>query len=229
MKKGWILITALAVLAILGLSPQDAHAQASIIGQVVDTDDNPVGGAQVMLHQVVERGNRPYRAEAETNERGVFEFNRIPAGNYVVSARARGLGGVRAEVGVRDQQQARVRLQLEGRQGGGEREVANVNGIVVTPNGDPVAGAVVTLQPMERQRERQRMLRTRTGRDGRFTFENIPEGRYVVTAMVRGGGARERIEVAADRRNIVRLVLHRMERGGENERRDRGPRHERFF
>ena len=211
MREKTILLTILVTFIALGFSGQDAYAQGQIIGQVIDARGNPVGGVNVAIQQMV-RGDRPYTAQAETDRGGLFEFNRVPAGNYNVMARC-DAGCARAEVEVQDRQVVRIRLQLEVR-GGDERAVGAVVGIVQTPNGDPFGGAVVTLQPLNRERGRHgRMLRTESDRRGMFNFVDIPEGYYLVTALVRGGIAQARLEVVADQRNRVRLVLQRVERG----------------
>ncbi len=213
MKKSWTLLVVFTAMLAFGFTAQNAAAVGSVVGQVVDADNNPVEDAQVMIQQLV-RGERRFSTRTETNGRGVFEFPRVPAGNYMVAAGAEDLGRARERIEVVDDEVTRLRLQLEGRRGGGdEREVGAIVGIVQTPNGDPVAGAVVTLWPAERRRgHQQRGLRIRSDREGRFVMLNIPAGRYVISAMIRGGVARERIEVVANQRNRVRLVLQRPER-----------------
>ncbi|NQT34775.1 carboxypeptidase regulatory-like domain-containing protein [bacterium] len=211
MREKTILLTILVAFIALGFSGQDVYAQGQIIGQVIDARGNPVGGVDVAIQQIV-RGDRPYTAQTETDRGGLFEFNRVPAGNYVIMARS-DAGCARAEIEVQDREVTRIRLQLEGR-GGDDRAVGAVVGIVQAPNGDPFGGAVVTLQHLDRNRGRHgRMLRTESDRRGMFYFVDIPVGNYIVTATVRGGIARARLEVIADQRNRVRLVLQRIERG----------------
>lgn len=216
MREKTILLTILVAFIALGFSVQDVYAQGQIVGQVIDARGNPVGGVNVAIQQIV-RGDRPYTARAETDRGGLFEFNRVPAGNYVIMARC-DAGCARAEVEVQNDQVVRIRLQLEGR-GDDDRAVGAVVGIVETPNGDPYAGAIVTLQPLNRERGRRgRMLRTESDRRGMFNFVDIPEGYYLVTALVRGGIAHARLEVVADQRNRVRLVLRRVVRGDRDGR-----------
>ena len=221
MKKNLMIFVAVAALVALGFVGNDAIAQGGVQGGVIDAEGNAVPGATVVLHQIGrERGQRPYRAQVETDRAGRFNFGRVPVGNYNIMAGAEDLGRARDEIVVRQGQITRVRLQLQGRRGGDEeRGVGAIVGIVQTPNGDPYAGAFITLQPMQRQRgERHRQLTTRSDREGRFYFVNIPEGRYIIQALVRGGMAVARIEVIADQRNRVRLVLRRVERGDQGGR-----------
>ncbi|MDP8239312.1 MAG: carboxypeptidase-like regulatory domain-containing protein [Candidatus Hatepunaea meridiana] len=226
MKKGWILIAVFAALLALGFNTQQALAQGSVIGQVIDADEDPVAGAIVTIGGQGGRGERPFRATTETNERGVFEFERIPAGDYHISAMARGIGGARAEIEVIDREVTRVRLQIEGRNDDDddEREVGAIVGNVRTADGDPAAGAYVTVFSMQRERgQRHRHLSTRTDREGNFNFVNVPEGNYIIHVALRGEGmARARLEVVADQRNGIRLVLNEFNHNDEDDDNDRG-------
>ena len=215
MKQRTILLTILVAFIALGFSVQDGNAQGQVIGQVIDARGNPIGGVNVAIQQMMGHGDRGYSAQTETNRDGEFEFNRVPAGNYAVMARC-DAGMARAEVEVHNDQIVEVILQLEGdgRGGDDERGVGAVVGIVQTPDGDPVGGAAITLQPMNcRNDRRERILRTESDRRGMFYFVDVPVGNYIVTATVRGGIAHARLEVVADQRNRVRLVLQRIERG----------------
>ena len=221
MKKNFLIIAVFAALMALGFNAPTAFAQGSVIGQVIDADNNPVEGAHVELQQIIhERGQRPFRAQAQTNERGIFEFPRVLAGDYVIHAGTRELGMAREEIEVVDDEVTRIRLQLEGRRGGDddeERGVGAVIGIVLTPDGDPFEGAAITMTPMQRQRgERVRPYRARSDENGQFVFLEVPEGMYIVQASVRGAGARARLEVVADQRNRVELVLQRIGRRGDD-------------
>ncbi len=219
MKKGWILLTAMAAFIALGFVPAKVHAQGSVAGVVVDADGEAVEGAVVVIHSM-ERGrwHRPFHARAETNEEGVFGFRQVPQGRYMIRAMARELGMAREMIGVRDGQVTRVRLELQGRHGGGgeqpDRETGSVVGQVINADGDAVANAVVVLIPQMRHRHgrghhRPRGIRTRTNEEGIFEFEEVPVGNYIIGAWARGEGrARDRIEVLADQVTRIRLELH---------------------
>ncbi len=222
MRKGWMLMAVFAAVIAIGFSAQSALAQGSVVGQVIDADDNPVEGAHVMIHQMGRggHGNRGFSARTETNQRGVFEFPRVPEGNYMIAAGAEDLGRAHEEIEVVDDEATRVRLQLQegrgGGRGGDDREVGVIVGHVQTPGGDPVAGAMIMLHPLNHQRGRHHGgMRTRSDREGNFVMMDIPAGEYIIMARVRGGAARARIEVIADQRNRVRLVLHRVGRGDD--------------
>ncbi|NQU06175.1 MAG: carboxypeptidase regulatory-like domain-containing protein [Calditrichaeota bacterium] len=222
MKKGILVLIAITAILALGFTAQDAMAVGSVEGAVFDSNREVVEGAPVMLMQTdAGRGERPYRAETETDERGTFGFDEVPAGAYVVTAMTRELGGVRAELRVVDDEVTQVRLVLEGRQQEEDPEVGVVVGIVETPDGDGVAGARIILTPMRRG-HRVRPMTTQSDRQGNFVFQEVPEGMYMAQAIVRGGFAMARVEVIADQRNRVTLVLRRIgDRGGEGDRGDR--------
>jgi len=88
-----------------------------------------------------------------------------------------------------------------------------VHGVVSDADGAPVAGALVAITGMGHERgQRPFMGRAQTGDDGAYSFANVPDGRYLVTAMTRAlGGARGQADVAgAD----VELNLTVQGRGG---------------
>lgn len=93
----------------------------SIVGQVIDADGAPVEGAVVRVAALVEgrRGARRVAVRAVTNARGMFEFARVPAGNVLVAAGARGAGVARARAEVVADEALRLRLQLEAPDDGG--------------------------------------------------------------------------------------------------------------
>ena len=90
----------------------------SVVGQVINADGDPVEGAVVMLVPEGRRGNRRnprHRGiRVRTNEEGIFEFERVPVGNYVIMAAARGEGRARDQIEVLADQATRVRIQLPG-------------------------------------------------------------------------------------------------------------------
>ena len=232
MKRSFLMIAIIVALMAFGFNAQTVFAQGWVAGRVIDADENPVAGAQVALQQVMhERGQRPFRARTETNENGEFGFRAVTAGDYAIHAGTRDLGMDREQIEVVDGAGTRVLLQLEGRRGGGGDEERGAGAVIVTvltPDREPYEGARVTVVPVNRERGRQnRAFRGITDADGRVILLNVPEGNYVVQAMIRGGGARERLEVIADDRNFVELTLQRIDRRGEGEGNGNGPRGDR--
>lgn len=221
MKAGLFLLTVMTALIAFGFSGQNAYAQGAIQGTVFDADGESVGGAVVAIHQMIrERGVRPYRDRVETDEDGEFAFNRIPAGNYVVMAGAREMGVARTRAVVNDGEITRVRLQLQGRRED-QRGRGVIVGTVVDADGAAVPDARVILMRGDRQPGRHaRRVNTVTDRQGAFVFENIPEGNYRVAAMTREARGVADVEVVADQRNRVEIVLEG--RGGGDDGGGRG-------
>jgi len=93
----------------------------SVVGQVVNADGEPVEGAIVTVAVRVQvegrRGVRRVGLRTRTNERGVFEFERVPAGNAVIRAVARRVGRAAERIEVVADEVTRVRLELQGRGG----------------------------------------------------------------------------------------------------------------
>ena len=94
----------------------------SVAGFVVDADGEGIANAVVMLVPVREREERGRRAprargcRVRTDEDGAFEFARVPVGNYIIMAGARGYLRARDEIEVAVDQETNVRLVLEGRE-----------------------------------------------------------------------------------------------------------------
>ncbi len=218
MRKGLVLLTVLTAVLAFGFG-QSAVAGV-VAGQVIDAEGDPVARATVTIVQQVDRGDRQYQTRAATNERGVFEFAEVPAGNYVISA-VLGDAGVRDQFTIRADGAVRIQLQLAGRGGDddrggrGEQETGAVIATVYTPGRELVAGATIVLQPLERG---LREVRGRTDRQGQLVLPTVLAGNYVAIAMIPGGYAIARLQVVADERNRVRLVLSRIERGDRGDR-----------
>src|SRR5262245_53277102 len=62
--------------------------------------------------------------------------------------------------------------------------------LVNSLNGDPIAGATITLEELKRE--------TVSGSDGTFTFENVPPGSYHLAVHAQGYSSRRTEVVAAD-------------------------------
>jgi hypothetical protein len=218
MKKSLILLTALVALMALGFAVPNTHAEGAVSGTVIDADGNAVAGARVAIKGEMVRGQRrPYMARTETNDEGGFGFRQVPAGNYVVTAITRELGGDREAIEVRDDEITEVELQLPG--GGDDNGVGVVGGLVIDQDENLVESAWVMLIPARMMNERRgrhvRVLSTTTDADGVFRFEDVPAGNYVVMAMARGVGIdREAVEVVAD--GAVRVILQLQFPGGRH-------------
>ncbi len=103
----------------------DEREVGSIAGVVIDAEGNRVANARVMLMRVVRnrRGRHIRHIAVNTNERGLFRFEDIPVGRYVLVARARGGGVDRERVAVVAGEETEVELQLvvrERRRGRGD-------------------------------------------------------------------------------------------------------------
>ena len=84
---------------------------------------------------------------------------------------------------------------------------ARIAGVVLSAAGDPVAGAVVSLPELRRE--------TTTDVDGRFVFEDLQEGEYLVgVSSLRFGGAVVRTEASDRPTEIVEITLDKIVHSG---------------
>lgn len=112
------------------------------------------------------------------------------AGNYIISAMAMNLGGVRAQIEVAAEEDTFVELVI-GERGGGDgddRETGSVSGTVSTEDGDLVENAQVVLMGAMDGNQRPDMYRGQTNADGEFSFDEVVVGNYHVTATMNHQG-----------------------------------------
>jgi hypothetical protein len=149
----------------LPLSPE-----AALAGRVVAGDPpRPVAGAEVRV--LAFDAGSPVRT-ARTGGRGLF--------------RVGGLAPGRHRVEVDHPRHGRASVDLEAGRAGPEEETIRLTATLVVTgevraSGGPVADATVLLLAGTRR------LRGRTGVDGRFRFDGVPEGEVALDASVDGG------------------------------------------
>lgn len=183
----------------------------SIAGKVLKTNGAPAENVLVSFISRGGAGSGPYTARfsARTNKEGSYRIENIPEGDYIVSAsiedkssnfdmRAR----LRGESQIVTYHPAAISVKnaLAVRVGPG-RETAGVNITLVARNsfavsgtlvrqvdGTPISGANVVLRNKESEAEGplvpgmgQRM--TKTDAAGHWSFSNVMEGAYIVTAL----------------------------------------------
>lgn len=83
-------------------------------------------------------------------------------------------------------------------------ETLGIHGLVLDPSGTPMSGATVTLTSGDQSLERS----FQTGEEGRFSFGELGQGSYRITASSRGYRAADRsLSLPEDANNEVRLTL----------------------
>jgi len=95
----------------------DQPDPGSVTGQIVNADGDPVAGAIVA---VVSQDRRRHRGRARgartrTDDQGMFTFENVHEGNYLVLAWARGVGRAREAIEVTAGEETEVNLTLQGR------------------------------------------------------------------------------------------------------------------
>jgi len=95
----------------------------SLTGKVVDSDGNAVAGAKVMIICKGERGRNARHFKTlvtKTDDNGAFSFDKLPVGNFMIGAVARGVGAARDKVEIKADEQAEITLTLQAPPGKGD-------------------------------------------------------------------------------------------------------------
>lgn len=158
---------------------------ASIAGVVLDDATGaPVPRAVVKLET---KSADPSDAVAWTDDHGGFTFSRVPPGPYSLSAQRGGYDMARFGTVSRDQppevlslasaEDRRVTLRM--------RPVGSISGTVTGPDGDPLAGANMSLLVAGYTRRKPLYWQsqgTQTDGRGRYRIGGLPAGKYVLRA-----------------------------------------------
>ncbi len=144
----------------------------TVTGRVVDRDNRPVPGARVSAG--LERWGSGLR-KSETDRKGRFRLEHLPAGESALTAEAKGHGPDLVKLDIRPGL-APVELKL-----GLARTVA---GLVVDSQGKPLADVQVLVDGWRRFRTLD--WEAKTGSDGRFRWEDAPRESVWITAYQEG-------------------------------------------
>ena len=143
-------------------------APAMVMGYVIDAETrSPLGGVEVMASY---GGEGPAFAKAGVDGRFVFEG--VPAGELDLGAAPPGYAPARVHRSVARRQKIELTLELH-------RGVV-VEGVVETPDGERVAGALIWISQWPRRH-------VTSDAEGRFRYEGYPKGEEgFVTAVAPG-------------------------------------------
>jgi len=157
-------------------------------GKVTDPQGNGIDGAQVCVAARLSAGY-PAFCRVRAGAEGSFEVKGIPPGEpYSIIAGAEGYG--QKDVTIQPDRLVNKRLEVESL----ILPVPNlsVSGLVVDVQDKVVAGVGISARG-----EGRIYRRTRTDTNGRFTIQNVCEGRIEITAISRKTRSRGRIETEA--------------------------------
>jgi large repetitive protein len=172
-----------------------AHAQlgGAIGGQVYNSaTDEPVNGATIVLTEAV-GASQPQKFVTET--RGLFLFENLPPGRYVLFAECPGFA--RSAFGSRGNSLAGVTLSLvEGQQMNALAFAlapgSSIAGKVIDSAGDALDGAtVLALQPIYQRGKKEYLpvASAVSSGSGDYKLENLSAGSYLLAASDSTGGA----------------------------------------
>ncbi len=171
-----------------------AHAQlgSAIGGQVYNSATNePINGATVILTEAV-GASQPQKFVTET--RGLFLFENLPPGRYVLFGECPGFA--RAAFGSRGNSLAGVTLSLvEGQQMNALAfsltPGSSIAGKVIDSAGDALDGAtVLALQPIYQRGKKEYIpvASAVSGSSGEYKLENLSAGSYLLAVSDSAGG-----------------------------------------
>jgi protocatechuate 3,4-dioxygenase beta subunit len=138
-----------------------------LAGRVVDGRGNGIADAEITI-EPGSNGTDVLRARGRSSPDGTFEVADVPPGPVVVRARARGFGERTVEHS--GQVDKPLEIQLDP---GHEMRFR-----VITPRGEPIANAEVTILPLQAPRTNQRTARTDA--TGRAAFESLGTSQWNV-------------------------------------------------
>jgi protocatechuate 3,4-dioxygenase beta subunit len=182
----WLVAAAL----VRAQAPAPSVPYASISGVVLnDATGTPIRRAIVTLSTLSTLDTPPLEAVTFTESNGVFGFTAIPPGKYRLLANMDGFE--RATFGASTPARPPVTLNLaagDGRYGitFRLRPLASISGVVLDPDGDPVANASVRLlrAGFARRRPTYRSVGwTSTDGLGRYRVTDVLPGQYVIMAV----------------------------------------------
>lgn len=159
------------------------EALATIRGTVVDASEVPVAGAEVRL--VCLDGASSSRGPALCAGTGLFLFEGVPPGDYALNAVDRAAGSAALKVTLQPGEEQRPLIRLEPYPIGGD-----VEGIVRSTTGRYQRGATLTLRPTDAalqaltRHAAAEWMEEGGGVVGRFRFQDVPRGSYVLTATL---------------------------------------------
>jgi len=140
----------------------------------------PITGATVNLFPQASRGLAAMPQATSTQSDGSFRFESVPSGTYFVVANQSSYAdsgpGLRVKVDP-GQQVSNIAVQLQ--------PLGTISGRVLDPDGNPVAGANVTMfgtYDWRGQSQLRIMQTTSTGDKGDYLLKKVAPGRYFVAA-----------------------------------------------
>jgi len=172
-----------------------------VSGSVTNEDGEAVPEARVVLSA---RGQRAL--QSQTDENGVFNFEEVPVGEWVIQVAGRGYLPFREDIEVAVDQVVELEVVLEVAGGRGDDEDVEFGGVagsVANEDGEAVPEARVVLSARG-----QRALQAQTDENGAFTFDEVPVGEWTIQIAGRGYlPFRADIEVAVDQAVELEIVL----------------------
>jgi hypothetical protein len=185
-------------------------APGVVEGRVVGMQGNPPAPGPVSEATVVLRNASGVVAETQTNERGLFRFENVAAGQYLLVAFKRGVGSAELRIEVPQTRGVRVEVRLNPEPPPPPGPPPGVlEGRVVVRDGGamvPVPEAMVRVFRAPVSPGQRPVREGMTNREGHFRFTELEPGAYLVVAFRREVGE-GRAEALLTREQGARVMV----------------------
>ncbi len=158
----------------------------SLVGNVVDADNNPVEGATVKIY---DGAGRPYR-HTLTDSNGDYSINNLPKGNYSSTAVKDGYALTQNQIFVLSEQEVRTVDFVLTRQ----EKLATIAGVIFNKdNATVLSDALISLRDAV---SGDQIAVTTSAKDGEFLFYDLQQGNYNLIATKDGFMSNSPVQVA---------------------------------
>jgi protocatechuate 3,4-dioxygenase beta subunit len=183
------------------------EGSGSVSGIVLGGDGKPISGAGVVLEPAEEtHGESDDSIETRGDGSGRFRIERVPAGEYTITAYDPQLRNTKASVHIAKGGSSEVVIRFGG--------ALSITGLVLDEDGRPYAGVPVEGRPPLNSKHTPDSFfhaSAVTGTDGRFALSDLPAGPVEIDARTQTGGSFVvRSARSAAGSNGVRIVMPRL-------------------
>jgi hypothetical protein len=182
-----VLMVLTGFVAMAGAAQENTNEESpgTIIGKVMNVEEEPLAGIVVYLEYIVEdsENDRNHMIRQQTNERGMFEFNELRRGIYAVTIKNDHYEPWAEKVKLPAGETVELKVILKKASNEEEPEFAVVFGIVFNPlENEPIPGARISIGNEHSDRK---PIVAESNREGKFEVK-VPRGKFTIVVEARG-------------------------------------------